>query len=128
MLNLGNNKLKVFISYARKDCEFAKRLVAALEARGLAPKIDVRDLPKLEDWRRELLGFIQEADAVVFIISAKSVSSSVCEWEIQQVARLNKRLAPIVLERVPHDRIPGVVSKINYLFFDSIDDFEVAVH
>jgi hypothetical protein len=41
----------------------AQRIVAALEARGLSPKIDTRDLPKLEDWRRELLGFIREADA-----------------------------------------------------------------
>ena len=60
------NKLKVFISYSRKDLVFAERIVRALEARGLAPKIDTRDLPKLEDWRRELLGFIREADAVVF--------------------------------------------------------------
>jgi hypothetical protein len=47
-------KLKVFISYSRKDLAFAQHIVAGLEARGLAPKIDTRDLPKLEDWRREL--------------------------------------------------------------------------
>jgi TIR domain len=120
----NGNKLKVFISYSRKDLTFGQRIVAALESRALAPKIDTRDLPKPEDWRRELLGFIRDADAVVFIISPNSLLSPVCSWEVEQVARLNKRLAPIVLERVSDDRIPEAIAKINYLFFDRPDDFE----
>jgi hypothetical protein len=117
-------RLNVFISYSRKDIVFAQRVVAELEARGVAPKIDTRDLPKLEDWRRELLGFIREADAVVFIVSPNSILSPVCAWEVEQVANLNKRLAPIVVERVADDRIPEAISKVNYLFFDSPNEFE----
>jgi hypothetical protein len=120
-------KLKVFISYSRKDIAFAQKIVAALEARGLAPKIDTRDLPKLEDWRRELLGFIREADAVVFIVSPNSISSPVCSWEVEQVAALNKRLAPVVIERVSDDRLPEAIAKINYLFFDRTEDFDARV-
>jgi acyl-CoA synthetase (AMP-forming)/AMP-acid ligase II len=81
-------KLKVFISYSRKDVIFAQRIVAALDARGLAPKIDTRDLQKLEDWRRELLGFIHEADAIVFIASPNSISSAVCSWEVEREGSL----------------------------------------
>jgi TIR domain len=33
----ADQKLKVFVSYARKDLTFAEKIVAALEARGLAP-------------------------------------------------------------------------------------------
>jgi hypothetical protein len=51
----AEKRLKVFISYSRRDLSFAQQIVSALEARGVAPKIDMRDLPKLEDWRRELL-------------------------------------------------------------------------
>jgi len=65
-----------------------------------------------------LLGFIRETDAIVFIVSPNSISSPVCVWEVEQVAALNKRLAPIVLARVPDDRIPEAIAKINYLFFD----------
>jgi hypothetical protein len=119
-----DNKLKVFISYSRKDVVFAQRIVAALEARGLAPKFDTRDLPDLEDWRRELLDFIRDSDTVVFIISPNSVTSAVCAWEVEQVAALNKRLAPIVVERVNDDKVPRGIAKINYLFFDPPNDFE----
>jgi WD40 repeat protein len=117
-------KLKVFVSYARKDLAFAEQLVAALEARGLSPTIDTRDLPKLEDWRRELLGFIREADAVVFVVSPNSIASPVCAWEIEQVGKLSKRLAPIVLERVADDKLPSAVSKINYIYFDAPGSFD----
>jgi TIR domain-containing protein len=120
----SDDRVKVFISYSRRDLPFTERLVEALQARGLAAKIDTRDLPKLEDWRRELLGFIREADAVVFVISSHSVHSNVCSWEIEQVTSLNKRLAPIVLERVPDDRIPAAAAKINYVYFDRPEEFE----
>jgi hypothetical protein len=119
-----DKRLKVFISYSRKDFVFAQRIVVALESRGLTPKIDTRELPKLEDWRRELLGLIRDADAVVFVISPNSISSPVCSWEVDQVRQLNKRLAPIVYEAVAADRIPDAVAKINYLSFDGSSDFE----
>jgi TIR domain len=108
----------------RKDLAFAQRMVTALKARALAPKIDTRDLPDLEDWRRELLDFIRASDTVVFIVSPRSVSSPVCAWEVSQVAALNKRLAPIILERVDDDRVPDEIAKINYLFFDPPNDFD----
>src|SRR5262249_41417657 len=88
------------------------------------PSIDTRDLPDLEDWRRELLDFIRNSDTVLFIVSPRSVGSSVCAWEVSQVAAFKKRLAPIVLERVDDDKIPQEIAKINYLFFDPANDFE----
>jgi TIR domain len=120
----ASEKLKVFISYSRKDLSFSLRIVQALKARGLEPKLDTQDLPTLADWRRELLGFIQEADAVVFVVSPRSIHSPECSWEVGEVLALNKRLAPIVLERVSDDSVPESIAKINYLFFDEPNDFE----
>lgn len=116
--------LNVFVSYSRQDEQFAQRVVAALEKRGIKAKIDTRDLPTLGEWRRELLNFIRAADAIVFIISGNSINSSLCQWEVGQVAALNKRLAPVVLERVENARIPASIASINYLFFDPPNDFE----
>jgi hypothetical protein len=123
-MNDNQSRIKVFISYARKDLAFAERLVAALAERGVEAKIDTRDLPKLEDWRKELLGFISQADTIVFIVSQRSVASPMCAWEVEQVGKLSKRLAPIVLERVPDDHIPPDIARINYIYFDAPEDFE----
>jgi len=119
-----NRQLKVFISYSRRDLHFAERLVAALEQRNITCSIDTRDLPTLEDWRRELLGFIRGADAVVFVVSPSSIESPVCTWEIEQVREQSKRLAPVVVERVADDRMPEALARINYLFFDGAEEFE----
>jgi WD40 repeat protein len=117
-------KTRVFISYTRADMAFADKLVAALEARGFEVLIDRRNLPALEDWERELLMLIRRADTVVFIISPRSIERPVCRWEVEQMAALDKRLAPIVLERVADDKIPAAITKINYLFFDPPNDFD----
>jgi hypothetical protein len=44
------SKTKVFISYSRKDINFADRLDAALGARGFEPLIDRTDIYAFEEW------------------------------------------------------------------------------
>src|SRR5262245_1632417 len=110
-------KLKAFISYSRSDRVFSEKLVAALEARGLDVLIDRRDLPMAVEFQPELLGFIQQADTVVFVVSRASTASPWCAWELGQVERLGKRLAPAVIETVDDDKLPAGIRKINYAFF-----------
>jgi tetratricopeptide (TPR) repeat protein len=118
-------KLKVFISYSRRDMAFADRLVTALESHDIEVMIDRRDLPLLEEWQNELIGFIRKADAVVYLLSPWSINSKWCQWEVEQVAGLNKRLAPIVAEALPADaNLPEVINRINFLFFTPPNDFE----
>src|SRR5262245_7504297 len=119
------HKLRVFISYSRRDMAFADRLVSALESRDLEVMIDRRDLPLLEEWQNELIGFIRKADAVVYLLSPSSIVSKWCTWEVEQVAALNKRLAPVVAEALPADAsLPEVINRINFLFFTPPNDFE----
>jgi hypothetical protein len=44
------SRAKVFISYGRRDMEFADRLEAALKARGFEPLIDRTDIYAFEHW------------------------------------------------------------------------------
>ena len=110
-------KLKVFISYSRKDLAFALRLVEALEARALDVLIDTRDLPLAVEFQKELLGFIRQADTVVYVVSPDSIGSQWVAWEIEQVELLSKRLAPVVARDVQADTVPDGIRKINYVFF-----------
>ena len=103
---------------------FADRLVAALDARGFEVMIDRRDLPKLEDWERELLGFIRRADTVIFVVSPHSIASKACAWEVEQVRANAKRLAPVVIADVEGMPIPREISRINYLYFTDEAVFE----
>jgi len=111
----GAAKFKVFLSYSRADDRPADALVAALEARGFIVRIDRRDLPYGEKWQNELAGFIKEADAIVFMVTPRSVTSQWCKWELAQVAAQSKRMVPVVHEHVPPEELPPEVSEV-YLF------------
>lgn len=116
-ISTSPQKLKVFISYARRDLPFARQLVAGLEACDIEVLIDERDLPLAVEFKQELLGFIRTADSIVFVVSSASILSPWCAWEIEQVQLLNKRLAPVVLEPVDDDKVPEGIRKLNYVFF-----------
>src|SRR5262245_48000087 len=100
-------KLKVFISYSRKDsAEFADELVAGLELVGFAPFLDRHDIAAGEDWEVRLGGLIEQADTVVFIVSPEAVKSERCVWEVDRTAELSKRLLPVIFKSVPDHEIP----------------------
>jgi hypothetical protein len=90
-------KLKVFISYSRRDVTVAAALVAALSARGFQVTIDRRDLPFGEKWQAELAEFIRLSHTVIWLVSEASVQSNWVNWELDEVARRNKRLVPVMV-------------------------------
>jgi hypothetical protein len=46
----SKNVTKVFISYSRKDIEFARKLAASLSEAGINVWIDVEDVPPGTNW------------------------------------------------------------------------------
>jgi hypothetical protein len=88
-------KLHVFISYSRDDLNFADQLDAALNACGYECLTDRHGISGGEDWKRRLGNLISEADTVVFVLSPSSARSEICDWEVEEAARLNKRILPV---------------------------------
>src|SRR5262252_4265502 len=89
-------KLRVFISYSRDDLEFADQLDAALNSCGFDFTIDRHGISGGEDWKRRLGNLISEADTVVFVLTPTSARSEICDWEVEEAARLNKRILPVI--------------------------------
>ena len=110
-------KLKVFLSYARDDLEFADQLVAALDAFGFEPLIDRHGISAGEDWKRRLGALIAEADTVVFLLSPSALRSAMCDWEIGETDRLSKRLLPVVIKALGDTPVPERFQELNYIFF-----------
>jgi TIR domain len=97
----AGEKLKVFISYSRRDSlDFVDELVAGLEVAGFAPFLDRHDIAVGEKWEERLGGLIEQADTVVFVISPDAVKSERCGWEVERTLRQSKRLLPVVHKAV----------------------------
>jgi len=116
----AGEKLKVFISYSRRDsAAFADELVAGLELAGFAPFLDRHDIAAGEDWEARLDGLITQSDTVVFVVSPEAVKSEQCAWEWDRTLELSKRLLPVVFKSVPDHDIPEKLRRLQFVRFDS---------
>jgi formylglycine-generating enzyme required for sulfatase activity len=115
-------RTRVFISYSRKDMDFAEHLRDGLLARGFEAYLDKHDILPGEPWRERLSGLITEADTVVFCLSDSYVASKICDWEVNEAERQGKRLFPVVGMDMPDDNVPQRLKRLNYIFMrDSVE-------
>jgi roadblock/LC7 domain-containing protein len=117
-----SDKLKVFISYSRRDAVAADAIVEALQARGFELTIDRRDLPFGQKWQEELADFIRLSDTVIWLVSEASIRSEWVNWELDEVARRNKRLVPVMIGETPRDRLPRQLGEIHILPAEGLFD------
>jgi TPR repeat protein len=110
-------KLRVFISYSRDDLDFADQLDAALDACGFACVLDRHGISGGEDWKLRLGNLISEADTVVFVLSPTSARSEICAWEVEEAARLGKRILPVNCRSLEGESPPPRLRDLNYIFF-----------
>jgi formylglycine-generating enzyme required for sulfatase activity len=124
MIDSGNRgpeaepKARVFISYSRKDEDFAQELLGGLQIIGFDPFLDKHDIAPGEDWEARLGRLIEAADTVVFVISPDAVASERCAWEVERAETLKKRLLPIVFRHVEEALVPPRLKRLNYIYFD----------
>jgi formylglycine-generating enzyme required for sulfatase activity len=118
---------KIFVSYSRKNIDFAKRLTGVLQEREMDFWVDWEGIPPTVDWMQQIQKGIEEADTFLFIISPDSVKSKVCKEEIGIAVKNGKRLIPVVVKDVAWDETPPELSHLNYIFFRESDDFDAAL-
>jgi formylglycine-generating enzyme required for sulfatase activity len=120
MAEASAEKLKVFISYSRKDsADFADELVAGLEYGGFAPFLDRHDISAGEEWEARLGDLIEKSDTVVFVVSPEAVKSERCAWEIDKAHACSKRLLPVIHKPVAEADIPQQLRRLQFVRFDT---------
>lgn len=119
-------KLTLFICYSRDDLDAADALASSLEAHDFAVRIDRRSLPYGEEWQKELAELIRTSDAIVWLVSERSISSRWCLWELGEVTRLKKRLLPVRIEPVDPETLPEALGKLH--LFPADVTYEPATH
>ncbi len=117
-------RARVFISYSRRDMEFADRLETGLKERGLTPLIDRTEIFAFEDWWKRVETLIVKADTIVFVLSPGAISSDICRKEVAFAASLNKRFAPIVCRSVDPAAVPEPLRRLNFIFFTDEAKFD----
>lgn len=109
----------VFVSYRRKNVDFTKQLVDALQAAGKEVWIDWEDIPPgsvgfADDIKRGLEG----SDAFICVLSPDYLDSTYCvDMELGYALQLKKKIIPVVLHKFEDLQIPEGIGHINWIYF-----------
>lgn len=111
----------VFVSYRRKDVEFAKQIVEALRDSGREVWIDWEDIaPGSTAFSDDIKRGLEGADAFLCILSPDYMDSTYCvDMEMGYAVELKKKIVPIVLKKFDEqiDKLPDTVKGINWIYF-----------
>src|SRR5689334_14835501 len=88
-----------FISYSRKDAEFVQRLNTAFVNANRVVWLDWQNIPRGEDWWREIQSGIEQADAFICLISENWLTSEICHNEMHYARQNNKRILPLIRQQ-----------------------------
>lgn len=134
---------QVFVSYSRKNIDFAKRLVESLSKNDRDVWVDWEDIPRASDWMDEIYSGIDNADTFLFVVSEHSLVSEICNQELSHALKSNKRVIPLVVQKVEDDIYDQVeaqwknstwegearrnwraVKHLNWLIFDKPENYD----
>jgi len=105
---------KIFISYSRKDIDFARKLAGDLESAGYDVWWDITDLQGGDDWIRTIPNAIASSQFVIVVLTPNSIESEWVEKEYTQALSLRKKIIPIMLAPTS---IPFALNTINFVNF-----------
>ena len=105
---------QIFISYSRKDIDFARKLAGDLEKAGYDVWWDLTDLRGGDDWVRVIPAAIESSAYFIVVLSPNSAASDWVAKEYTQALNLRKKIIPIQLEPGP---VPFALNTINFVNF-----------
>ncbi|MFB7668721.1 toll/interleukin-1 receptor domain-containing protein [Kitasatospora sp. NPDC056138] len=112
---------KVFLSYSRRDTEFARRVTDRLEGHVREIWVDWQAIKPSEKWRRSIADGIRESDAMVVLISRSSLASPYCWDEVRQAIEERKRILPVVIEP---ELATGTTAALRAAGWDELTEFQ----
>jgi hypothetical protein len=108
--------IHLFISYSRKDAEFARRLALSLSDAGADIWLDVEDIPAGVKWSTAVQQGLLQADIMLVIISPDSMKSKNVEDEWQYFLDMNKPIIPVLWKPAA---LHFQLSRVQYVDFHS---------
>ncbi|GAB5492791.1 MAG: hypothetical protein Phog2KO_30060 [Phototrophicaceae bacterium] len=123
----------IFVSYRRKNVDFAKQLVTTLEARGKVIWVDWDDIPPgVSSFSDEIERGIDGANIFLAILSPDYLESEHCLAELDHASKLNKRIIPVVYQKFDDYPVPNSIKLINWIYFvphaGQANDFNMGIH
>ncbi|HDN27968.1 MAG TPA: TIR domain-containing protein, partial [Thioploca sp.] len=113
----GQLGTEVFVSYSRKDGDFARQLNAALQEAGKTTWFDQESISTGVDFEKEIFKGIDGCNNFLFVLSPDAVESEYCEREVNYAASQSKRFITVLHRETNPATIPEALRVINWIDF-----------
>jgi WD40 repeat protein len=115
--NANNLMTQVFLCHSEQD----KALTVTLAKRLMRERITVWtssvDIKTGAEFQQEINRGIEQADNLVYLISRSSLQSAYCQQEITYALALNKRIVPLLVEKIDLEEIPVGLRSLQFIDF-----------
>lgn len=111
-----HDRMKIFLSYARHDRDFAAKLVKQLELKGHKVWDPERELLPGDEWTSYLRKALAESDAMVVLLSPDSADSRWVSYELEYALgakHLSGRLIPVLTR--PTRNMPWILRELRMI-------------
>lgn len=112
-----------FISYSHRDRAFVEKLYADLTANGIDVWVDIYNLQPGVKWDDALLKALQEATAIIIVLSSSSIKSENLQYEVLFARENEVQLLPILIE---DGEIPLDIARYQFVDFRDSTNYQQA--
>ncbi|AFY38534.1 putative Chase2 sensor protein [[Leptolyngbya] sp. PCC 7376] len=106
---------EIFLCHAASDQDILGKVDEAISRAGLTAWSSERDIKSGVDFQDAIKQGIETTDNVVYLLSAESVKSSYCQFEIDYALSLNKRIIPVLIESIDLKTIHPGIQKLQFI-------------
>ena len=108
-------KHQIFLSYAFQDKPWVSAFVDSLKKQGVSVWFDVQEISIGARFQELIEKALRESNVMVVILSVNSVKSPWIFFELGAAVADNKRIIPVVIDDIAHEKIPLPLTKYQYL-------------
>ena len=115
---MNEDKQRTFISYPRKNAEFALKLARELKSAGFDVWFDQLDIPAGARWDDEVQKALAECGIFLVVLTPEAIESENVKDEIGYAIDSRKRILPVLLKPC---NIPFRLRRFHYVDFTMLD-------
>ncbi|HEY9670297.1 MAG TPA: TIR domain-containing protein [Waterburya sp.] len=122
--NANNLLTKVFLSHSEKDKAIVEKVGKSLMREGFTIWTNKTDIRTGTQFQNEINQGIEQADNIVYFISADSIQSQYCRYELSHALAYNKRIISLLVESVDLEKLSTHLRSLQFLDFTGHTDEE----
>lgn len=119
---------KVFISYSRKDTDWADRIKAALESNGISCWMDRAGIKAGEKYTREIINAIKRCDVFLLVLSPNAEQSEWVPKELGKAIQYHKYIIPVKITDFEVEEFELQLENIQIFELDSLSEIQSQIN